>query len=173
MAKQTHNDVFSKSLRNTDFYQEQKELAQKHKQELDEIRHAQERKKIVNDYSTFDGNICYEKAKSLSVGCIKVCKKLMEQKDYIILSPLCNQLTRCSTSVLANLSEGCSYHISYKDRIHKFNIASKECLETLSFLSLLFETGDISEADYIPLVEDCTQIIKILSKSIITMKKKL
>ena len=173
MAKQTHNDVFSTSFGKTDFFKNQKELYFQNKQEIDRKRHEEEeRKNTIAQNEMFGQNVCYQKAKQLSVKCVKICKRLMEKRDYVILSGFCSQLSRSSSSILANLSEGCFYNISYRDRINKFSISSKECYETISWISLLYEIGEITEDEYVELISDCKEIIKILSKSIETMKRK-
>ena len=67
----------------------------------------------------FSDNICYVKAKAVSVEIIFICKELMQRKDYTILSPICNQIVRSATSINANVAEGSTSCISSKDRQNK------------------------------------------------------
>lgn len=179
MPKQTHNDVFTNSFMKTDFFKEQKELYLQNKAKIDEERRMkQEQKYNQENESTnsipeiFKDNICFVKAASVSVEVIRICKDIMQKNEYIIYSPLCNQIVRSSTSVAANLSEGTCNCISYKDRSNKFSISYKECLETLYWLYALHEIGELEEEQYNRLADECMQIIKILSKSIYSMRSK-
>lgn len=177
--KRTHNDVFTTSFMNTDFYKEQRELALKNKQALDEKRAMDEKRKqeeekritAVSDIA-FPNNICYAKAKAVSVEIISICKKLMEKKDYTILAPICNQIVRSSSSVLANISEANCKCSSPKDKIFKFTLAYKECLETISWECLLYEIGELTEEQYNYLTNESMQIVKILSKSVCSLRGK-
>lgn len=173
MPKQTHNDVFTNSLMKTDFFKEQRELYLKNKAEIDERRKRErERKETPRTLEIFSDNICYSKAKSVSVEIIYICKELMQRKDYTILSPLCNQVIRSSTSIVANIAEQCCNCLSARDRSYKLTIAYKECMETLSWISLLFEIGELTEEQYNHLTNECMQIVKILSKSIHSLRSK-
>ena len=96
----------------------------------------------------------------------------MQRKDYTILSPLCNQVVRSSTSIVANISEGNCSCISAKDRSNKFTIAFKECMETISWISLLYEIEELTDEQYNRLTDECIQIVKILSKSIHSLRNK-
>ena len=173
MAKQTHNDVFTNSFMKTDYFKEQRELYLKNKAEIDERRRREQEKKDNPQIpDIFSDNICYVKAKSVSVEIIYICKELMQRKDYTILSPLCNQVVRSSTSIVANISEGNCSCISSKDRSNKFTIAYKECLETISWISLLYEIEELTDEQYNRLTDECMQIVKILSKSIHSLRNK-
>ena len=119
----------------------------------------------------FDENTCYLKAKAVAFEISKLCKHLLTKKDYTVLNPILNQLVRSSTSVYANLAEGCVPLISSKDRAFKFRLACKEALETISWLQLLEELGEISPAEAGLLTDEVIQITKILLKSLSTMKR--
>ena len=173
MAKQTHNDVFTNTFMKTDYFKEQRELYLKNKAEIDERRRReQEKKEDPQVPDIFADNICYVKAKAVSVEIIYICKDLMQRKDFTILSPICNQIVRSSTSTNANIAEGATSCISSKDRQNKFSIAFKECMETINWLSLLYEIGELTDEQYEHLTDECTQIVKILSKSIHSLRNK-
>ncbi len=173
MAKRTHNDVFTNSFMNTDFYKEQKELYLKNKREIDERRERAERQKAASVIDTaFPNNVCYAKAKAVSIEIITICKELMKRQDYTILAPICNQIVRSSTSVLANISEGNCNCISPKDKSFKFTLAYKECLETITWEGVLYEIGELTEEQYNHLFDESMQIVKILSKSVHSLRNR-
>ena len=72
----------------------------------------------------------------------------------------------------ANLREG-QFAESPADFIHKYSIAQKECSETLYWLELLNKTDYITTEQYISLDTDCTELMKMITSSIITRKKHL
>ena len=169
MSKQPPKSVFEKSLEQTDFFKGQKELYLKNKAIFDEERRKKQEAKAD---PVFHNNICYQKAQKIAVKTIKICKEIMEKNDYTILSPLCNQVVRSATSILANSSEG-SYNLSTsKEKVRCFSIACREAYETLSWLSLFYEIGEIGEDIYTELKEELIEIIRILSKSISTLRSK-
>ena len=174
VPKQTHNDVFINSLMKTDFFKEQKELYLKNKAEIDEKRRReQEKKENPKLPDVFENNICYIKSRAVALEIIFICKELMQRKDFTILGPICNQIVRSSTSTNANIAEGACECISIRDRINKFTIAYKECMETISWISLLFEIEELTDEQYNHLTDECIQIVKILSKSIHSMRSKM
>lgn len=85
---------------------------------------------------------------------------------------LASQLFRSGTSVAANLEESRAGQ-SLKDFIHKQEIALKEAREARFWLKLLVKSQIIEQETVKALVDESEQIIKILSKSIVTNKKKL
>jgi len=90
-----------------------------------------------------------------------------EKKEYV----LSKQLLRSGTSIGANIREGLNAQ-SIKDFIHKFSIAQKETDESLYWLELLKETNYITSDQFEKLNEKCLEIMKIISKIIITSKNK-
>ena len=74
----------------------------------------------------------------------KMCKSLDNKKD--------NANTfffffKSSSSVFANISEA-QYPQSLPDMLSKFKIARKECVETESWLKLLFSSGSMDEESF-------------------------
>lgn len=132
----------------------------------------QNQKPLLSVPDIFSDNICYAKAKSVAVEIIYICKELMQKKDYTILAPICNQIVRSSTSTKANIAEANSVYCSSRDKTNKFNIAYKECMETISWISLLYEIEELTDEQYTRLTNECMQIVKILSKSIHSLRKK-
>ena len=81
------------------------------------------------------------------------------------------QIYRCGTSIGANIAEG-NFAQSELDMISKFSIALKEAGETSYWLKNLFATGLIDEKGFQSMMSDNTELIKMLTSSIITLKKK-
>lgn len=85
---------------------------------------------------------------------------------------LINQLLRAGTSIGANLYES-EHAQSSKDYISKFEIALKECNETVYWLEVLFETGSMDKASFEALNNECVSIERMLIASIKTLKERL
>lgn len=84
---------------------------------------------------------------------------------------LTNQLLRCGTSVGANIHEA-QFAQGTKDFISKLEIALKECNESDYWLTLLLETGSISQQQYLQLASQCSELRKMLIASVTTIKSK-
>ena len=113
-------------------------------------------------------NIIKNKSFEFAVRIVNLYKHFIkEKKEYII----CKQLLRAGTSIGANTREAINAQ-SNADFIHKFSIAQKECDETIYWLELLFATDFISEKEFLSMKTDAEEIMKILSKIIITSKNK-
>lgn len=111
-------------------------------------------------------SILKEKSFTFSVDIIKTCKKLQEdQKEFI----LTKQVWRSGTAIGALIREA-EYGESKKDFIHKLQIAQKEANETLYWLELLEATDYISSNKFVKLTNTCTELLKMLTSSIKTMK---
>lgn len=109
----------------------------------------------------------YSKTIKFSVRLIPLYKKLLENHEYIIS----RQLMRSGTSVGANVQEATAAQ-SRRDFINKMSIAAKEAKETRYWLIILSE-GNMIEYDFPQLLGEIDEIIKILSKIIITAKNNL
>jgi four helix bundle protein len=81
------------------------------------------------------------------------------------------QILRSGTSVGANIRE--AEQAEKKDFIHKLSIAQKEANETIYWLELLRATEFIDDKSFESIHQDTTEVMKIISKSIITSKKNL
>jgi four helix bundle protein len=109
----------------------------------------------------------YEKSYDFALEVIVLYNKLIAKGEYVISK----QLLRSGTGVGANINEASSAE-SLKDFISKNSIALKEAKESLYWLSLL-KHSKLINYDYQKLMDLNIEIIKILSKIIITSKKKL
>ena len=92
---------------------------------------------------------------------------VLEGKRQFVIS---NQLLKSGTSVGANVFEA-QYSESRVDFIHKMKIALKEANETLYWLILCDKMGEMEEEQ--EMFRCLDEIMAILSKIIITSKKKL
>ena len=171
MQKQSKT-VFERSFSNSDFFKAQKEVYLERKKEVDEIGWKDFQKRYTEkDDTMFKDNICYQKAKTVAIEIAKIGQRICEKRDYVILSAYVNQVIRSSSSVFANLSEGAIGLISRRDKANKYRICLKEASETISWVTLLHELGEITKEEAEHLIDELTQIIKILGKSIGTLKK--
>ena len=84
---------------------------------------------------------------------------------------MAKQLLRCGTSIGANIAEA-FYGQSDADFISKLSISQKECAETLYWLDLLHESDIIEDASFQSIYNDATELMKLLTSSIKTMKSK-
>ena len=109
----------------------------------------------------------YKKTIEFSINLISLYKELLRNSEYIISK----QLMRSGTSIGANVQEATSAQ-SRRDFINKISIAAKEAKETRYWLIILSECNVVSY-DYSKLLYEIEEIIKILSKIILTAKNNL
>lgn len=107
-------------------------------------------------------------SEELAVDIEKLCKTL-EKKDH---SNTIFQIRKSSSSVFANISEA-QYPQSLPDMLSKFKIARKECIETESWLKLLYSTNAISEETFKKHRNLCGRMRRMLTSSCVTIEKKL
>ena len=97
-------------------------------------------------------------------GFIKFVKELQkDEKEYI----LSKQLIRSGTSIGANTEEAIAAESS-NDFTHKLKISRKEARETIYWLRLIDKTYKI---DGKKMIQDCKEILKILTSIIISTEK--
>lgn len=109
----------------------------------------------------------YRKSIEFSINLLGLYKELLRNQEYIISK----QLLRAGTSIGANIQEATSAQ-SRRDFINKMSIAAKEAKETRYWLIILSE-GKVINYNFLNLLNDIEEIIKILSKIIITAKNNL
>ena len=131
----------------------------------------QENKEVIPAF--WDGNPCYHKAMEFATICGKLCIRMNKEKN-IIITNYASQLSRSSSSVLLNLSEGITPYISDKEKMLRFTICNREAQESISSLILINELFPhlLSPGERDALVKLAQEIIAILNKSIYTIKKK-
>ena len=115
-------------------------------------------------------NIVEQKSRAFAIRIVNLFKYLRDRRREDIMS---RQVLRSGTSIGANVFEG-TYAQSKEDFVNKYSIALKEANETRYWLQLLSDTGYLSTTDATAqsLVEDCVELIRILTASIRTAKQK-
>jgi len=108
------------------------------------------------------------KSFDFAVRIIKLYKFLKKQYSEYELS---NQLLRAGTSVGALIREA-EHAESRKDFSHKLNISLKEINESIYWLELLQATGYINKKMFDSIIEDATELLKMLIASVKTIKSK-
>ncbi|MGQ1910634.1 four helix bundle protein [Marinifilum sp. RC60d5] len=81
-------------------------------------------------------------------------------------------MLRCGTSIGANIEEAIG-GFSKKDFIAKMQISYKEARETHYWLRLLNDTEFIDENMFQSLIQDCEEVLKLLSKILETSKNNM
>ena len=100
------------------------------------------------------------------------CDIAMLCKTYKIDSNVAYQIKKSSSSVFANISEA-HYPQSLADMLSKFEIARKECMETESWLKLIFSSKSINEETFKKYRNLCGRIRRMLTSSCITIENKI
>lgn len=112
-------------------------------------------------------NVIQEKSFEFALGIIKLYRKLIQEKEYVIS----RQLLKSGTSIGANVEEATAGQTK-KDFIAKMAIASKEARETRYWLRLL-EKSDLTKIDITELQYKIEEIIKILTKIVKSSQQNL
>lgn len=112
-------------------------------------------------------NIVEEKSFKFAVRIVRLYKYLTERKSEKILS---KQLLRSGTSIGANVAEAQQAQ-SNADFISKMNIALKESTETKYWIKLLRETEYLKVEESKTILDDCSELEKLLVSIVKTSKK--
>ena len=113
-------------------------------------------------------SIIYEKSFRFSLRIVKLYQYLQKSKRETVMS---KQLLRCGTSIGANVAEA-QHAQSRADFCSKLNIALKETTETKYWLRLLRATDYLTEREAESMLRDCTELEKLLTAIIKTMKQR-
>jgi len=113
-------------------------------------------------------NIIQQKSFAFAIRIVNMYKFLISEKNEFILS---KQLLRSGTSIGANIEEAIGGQ-SEKDFLSKISIAYKETRETIYWLKLLQATEYLNEKEMLSMLNDANEILKIIAKIQITIKKK-
>ena len=111
-------------------------------------------------------NLLLEYSEELATKCDMLCKSIKGNSNTVF------QLRKSSSSVFANISEA-QYPQSLADMLSKLKIARKECVETESWLKLLYNTTAIDENTFKAYRNLCGRIQRTLTSSCITIEKKI
>lgn len=114
-------------------------------------------------------NLIKTKTYQFAVRIVKLNKFLTnEQREYV----LSKQILKSGTSIGANTEEADAGQ-SKKDFISKLSIALKEAKETYYWLRLLFDCDYITKQMFDSLIQDCEEIIFIITKILQTSRANL
>ena len=113
-------------------------------------------------------NPLMKSSEQLAVDIDNLCKVLDKKGN----SNTIFQIRKSSSSVFANISEA-QYPQSLPDMLSKFKIARKECVETESWLKLLYSGGVIDEEIFRNQRNLCGRIQRMLTASCITIEQKI
>ena len=113
-------------------------------------------------------NVIKEKSFIFAVRIVNLYKYLCKSKEFV----LSKQLLRSGTAVGALVREA-EQTESKKDFIHKLAIALKEANETEYWIELLKETNFLTENEYKSIINEATELIKLLTSIIKTTKNNL
>ncbi len=112
-------------------------------------------------------SIIKNKSFQFSLKIIKLYKKLLNEKEYIIS----RQLLKSGTSIGANVEEALAGQ-SKKDFIAKMSISSKEARETKYWLRLLKES-ELTSINVDDILIDIEELIKMLTAIVKTSQQNL
>ena len=111
-------------------------------------------------------NILLEKSFAFAVRVVNAYKDLVEEKKEFVLS---KQFLRSGTSIGAN-SEEATGGQSRPDFTAKMTIAYKEARETHYWIRLIQATHYFADSQARSLLNDCEELLKIISSILITTK---
>lgn len=111
-------------------------------------------------------SVVKNKSFAFALHIIELYKVLQNKKEYV----LSKQLLRSGTSIGANINEALAAE-SNADFVHKMSLASKEARETLYWLQLLNKSQMVTY-NYQLYVEECTELVKILTSIVKTAQEK-
>jgi four helix bundle protein len=112
-------------------------------------------------------NVLKDKSYVFALRTINLYKHLADNKREYVLS---KQLLRSGTSVGANVAEANQAQSSV-DFISKLSLALKEAVETEYWLSLLRDSGYLTQKEAESILGDCKELIRILIAIVKTTKK--
>ena len=112
-------------------------------------------------------NVVREKSYLFAKRIVLMCRFVREtQHEYVMTK----QLLRCGSSIGANVAES-KYAQSRPDFISKLSIALKEAGETDFWLHLLYDTGYLTERQFVSIMNDCEELEKLLVSIVRTAKE--
>ncbi|MFM9903745.1 MAG: four helix bundle protein [Pyrinomonadaceae bacterium] len=111
-------------------------------------------------------NVLKDKSYKFALRIVNLYKHLSGEKKEYVLS---KQILRSGTSVGANITEA-NQGQSKSDFVHKLAIALKEAVETEYWLCLLRDSEYITAHQAESLIDDCKELIRILTASIKTAR---
>ena len=111
-------------------------------------------------------NVVKEKSYDFALRIVQLSQKLKDNREYV----LSKQILRSRTSIGANIEEA-DGAFSKKDFIYKMQIALKEAKETHYWVRLLRDSNYVRKQDAESLLEDCNNLIYLLTAILKKSKK--
>ena len=111
-------------------------------------------------------NLIKDKSYQFALRIISLYRQMQGQNEYV----LSKQLLRAGTSIGANVEEASAAQ-SRKDFAAKMAISSKEARETHYWLRLIRDSQLCMNVDVGPLIEDCEELIRVLTAIVKTAQK--
>ena len=111
-------------------------------------------------------NIIRDKTYDFALKIIRLYMDLRNQKEFV----LSKQLLKSGTSIGANVEEATAAQ-SRKDFVSKMSIASKEARETHYWLRLFRDSKLCSGNDFAGIINECEEIIRIITSIVKTTKQ--
>lgn len=99
----------------------------------------------------------------------RICALVEALPDTKTGRHISGQMIRCGTSPVPNYAEACAAE-SRNDFTHKLGIVLKELRETRIWLKLSVKTATMKKSRLNPLIEECSELMNIVGKSIVTAK---
>ena len=114
-------------------------------------------------------NVVMNKSYAFALRVIKLYKYLIYEKKEYVLS---KQLLRSGTSIGALIKEG-EHAQSKPDFLNKMNVALKEANEAEYWIELLRDSEYLSAAESLSILEDVSELIKLLAYIVKSTKNSL
>jgi four helix bundle protein len=111
-------------------------------------------------------NVLKEKSYKFSIRIVKFYQYVSTNKNEYVIS---KQVLRSGTSIGAMVEEA-NQAESKADFVHRLAIANKEANETHYWLRLIKDT-ELASIDILPLLNDCEELIKLLTSIIKSTKQ--
>jgi len=102
---------------------------------------------------------------------VRVARVVDALPDTRLGRHIAGQLVRSGTSPGPNYEEGCAAE-SRADFVHKLSICLKELRESRFWLRLITRSGLLSDKKMNCVLDECSQLCRMLAKSTVTAKRK-
>lgn len=136
-----------------------------------QYKHIHNEKINKNTRNKFVKNEALNVAQECAYTIHQICKDLASSESFLLVNNYISQILKSSTSVCANIAEN-SVFAGEKTFIHKINISLGEANETIAWLQMLYYAGYLSGTDYNNLYDGYIYIIRMLTKTLTTMRNK-
>lgn len=116
----------------------------------------------------YEDNVTQQKSYVFAIRIVNAYKYLVKHGEFV----MSKQLLRSGTAICALICEGIHAQ-SRADFLNKMNIALKEAYETEYWISLLHDTGYLSDDIYTSFHADSVELVRLLTSTVRTLKDSL